>query len=538
MADYITRIKKSIAESDIKKTKQLLKQLKDYPYNIKSEVLQAFALASDMVALNLLGILAEDKHLGREIYDRVVQLLIDRAHLNSHFILILYDICDNESIGQIVPLMKHLLSREADFEILKETIKAAGKQRIESLVDDIAEFIFYGEEKLKAEAVRALERIDSDSAYDVLLKAADSPKSNQDIMDSIEVMKNRRIEAPGIKQQIKEKKQTKKSLLKNISVWNSQLTAKDIKTRFKGLIQLASVKSDADKIFAENLKTKNHDLIINTLNLISRCIPESLIPTVISLLEEKKIPPAIRFAAHTALGAFPELESAASAINGINSPLMHIRTAAVQVLNKQPTDFVLAEIKEKIESGTEQGKKLGESILDAHADNIIIQLMVSDAFTYILSNYLEKKASFSVLENYIKIQRSRKLAASAKKYEKILILKQKKKRMPVAILTSSEIRGSILAKVLFSAGLLPKIFPNFQQTFESIVQEKPYGVICDLFLEDMTGLDVLHEIRTTYPAEQLPVILVTLQKDLINQEKNIIGFPPGRNQIDYCFKQG
>ncbi|MCK5098441.1 MAG: HEAT repeat domain-containing protein, partial [Desulfobacteraceae bacterium] len=217
MADFITQIQNSIAKSDIEKTKQLLKKLKSLSLETKLEVLQIFALAPDIIALNLMPILTQDEYIDEEIHDRVIQLLTDRAHLNFHFSLILYNTCDEDMLLQIVPLMKHILSKGTDFEILRETIKIAGRQRIKTLVDDIAEFIFYDESKLKTEAVKALERIGSEPAYKNLLKAADSSKCDQDILDSLEVLKNRKREEP--KTENKEKP-IKKDLSNNISKLN------------------------------------------------------------------------------------------------------------------------------------------------------------------------------------------------------------------------------------------------------------------------------------------------------------------------------
>ncbi len=535
MPDYIARIKKSINKSDIKKTKQLLRQLKGLPLETKLEVLQLFALAPDITALNLLPLLTQDEYRDEEIYDRVIQLLIDRAHLNFHFSLILYNTCDKELILQITPLMKHILSKESDFEILKETIKTAGRQGVEILVDDIAEFIFYDESILKAEAVKALERIGSSSAYDNLLKAAESSKCDQDILDSLEVLKNRKRK----KEPEKQKKKTAKKKLSsnNISAWNSDLKSKDIKTRFNGFTKLAEAGFEAHEIFAQNLKSKNHDLVVNTLNLISRTIPKDLIQEVLSLIENKKTSQDIKFAAYLTLGAFPELESTASAIAGIFDSSIYVRTAAIKVLDKNPTDLVIAEIKDKIESGTKAGKELGEGILDAHANNIIVQLMVSDAFLYILSNYLEKQAPLQVIENYIEFQKNRKLHSSAKKYEKILIKERKKEKPYFTIISNCKIRTRIYTKVLSAAGYFTKTFLNSQSAFESLMTDKPFAVICNLFLNDMTGFDLSREIRQLHTEEELPLIFSTFQKDFINPDENIIAFPPTPKQFHHCLKQ-
>ncbi len=535
MENFITRIKKSINESNIKKTKQLLKELKSLSFETKLEVLQIFALAPDIIALNLMPVLMQKEYIDEEIYDRVVHLLTDRAHLNFHFILILYNTSDKEIISQMIPLMKHILSKETDFEILRETIKTAGRQRFETLADDIAEFIFYDETKLKAEAVKALERIGSDDAYENLLKAAKSSKCDQDILDSIEVLKNKKEKT----QTIRKKEATTQhsdDLSNDIANLNNNLESNDIRIRYDNFSKLADLGSGISQVLIKNLESENHDIIINTLNLISRTIPKPLIPELFNLLRNKNLDKKIKFAVYTALDAFPELESTASAIVGIIDPLVHIRTAAIKVLDKNPTDFVIAEIKEKIESGTGLGKKIGESILDAHANNLIIQLLVSDAFSYILSNYLEKKAPLQVLETHIQIQKQRNLHASAKKYEKILKKKQKKERPCFIIISNSQIRTYLYTKILFAAGYDSKTFRNSQTAFESIMTDKPFAVICDLFLNDMIGLDLLKEIRDIHPEEELPIIFSTLQNDFLDQDKNIIAFPPNTNQIQYCFK--
>lgn len=534
MIDYIFQIKESITKSNIKATIQLLKKLKKQTFETKLEVLQIIALAPDIIALDLLPTLTQEEYIDEEIYDRVIQLLIDRAHLNFHFALILYNTHNQDTIFQIAPLMRHILSKETDFEILLSTIKTAGKQKVETLVNDIAEFIFYGESKLKAEAVKALEKIGSNLSYDNLLKAADSSKCDQDILDSLAVLKNQRKKEKPEKK--KEKHQTKNNLSNDISGWNENLKSKDIETRFTGFTELADIGSDAIEIFSENLKSENHDLIINTLSLIARTIPKAIIPEVFSLLEIKKINPDIEFAAYVALGAFPGLDSAASAINGINSTSMHVRAAVIKILDKNPTDLVLAAIKERIESSGEPGKKLGESILDAHANNLIVQLKASDAFSYIASNYVEKNASFLVLENYIKIQKKRKLIASAKKCEKILEKKQRDNNLCFTILSNSQIRINIYTKILFAAGYSSRTFLDPQAAFEFLMDDTPFAVICDLFLNDMTGLNFLKEIRELFPAKELPVIFSTLQKDLINQDENIISFPPSTSQIQSCLK--
>ena len=521
MAVYITQIKNSITKPDIKKTKQLLVELKQHSLKTKIKVLEILALAPDLTALNLIPVLIQRENIDEEIYDRTIQLLTDRAHLNFNFSLILYKECDKNGILQIAPLMKHILSKGTDFEVLRETLRTAGINKIESLEDDIAEFIFYDELKLKAEAIRALEMIGSGKAHANLLKASNSSKCDQDILNALETFKNKTLT---------------KNLLTDHQELNKGLQSKDIKIRFTSFSKLVNLGNQASEPLAANIQSEDNDLIISSLNIISRIIPKKLISKILPLIEGKKGSKDVKLAAYLALGAFPESDSTIHALAGINESNASLRIAAIKILDKNPSDLIIAEIKEKIESGTESGKQLGESILDAHANNLIANLMVSDAFSYIASNYLEKKAPFQVRENFINIQKKRNLNASTKKYKKILARrrKQEKERPCVIIISSSPTRINIYIKILFSAGYSISPFSSPQSAFESIMTNKPFAVMCDLFLNNITGLDFLEEIRDIHPESELPVIFSTLQQDFLGGDKNIIAFPPNSDQINAC----
>jgi CheY-like chemotaxis protein len=79
-----------------------------------------------------------------------------------------------------------------------------------------------------------------------------------------------------------------------------------------------------------------------------------------------------------------------------------------------------------------------------------------------------------------------------------------------------------------------------------MVSQKPSAIICDLFLNDMTGMDFAGEIRGIYSKEEVPIIISTLQKSLdkplLQKELDRTGvnalweFPPKPNQIKSWIK--
>ena len=293
-----------------------------------------------------------------------------------------------------------------------------------------------------------------------------------------------------------------------------QLKSIRIDTRFKALNSIAEMgEADHSHIICENLKSDNHDLKINSLRFISKTIPEKFLPYIYALLDDDRLDPQIKFTALETLYSFPALDSAAAVIDRIEDPVMYVRVAAAKVLDKNSTNFVYAAIKERIESGRSRGENIVHAIIDAKAENIINFLMVSDTFSYIASNYLSRTASDSCLEKYVAILKQRGLRSTAKKFENILIERNVEIRPHAAVISSSTVVQDVYGKLLFKKGYNHKAYKSCQDAFEAISFSKPAFVICDLFLNKMTGIDFVREIREFYPEKDLPFIISSRQND-------------------------
>ena len=70
---------------------------------------------------------------------------MDRAHINFKFSLILINHTNPERPEPIIHLIKHILSKETNKDLLKNIFRAAGRLEMEFLVDDLAEFVFYND---------------------------------------------------------------------------------------------------------------------------------------------------------------------------------------------------------------------------------------------------------------------------------------------------------------------------------------------------------------------------------------------------------
>jgi CheY-like chemotaxis protein len=537
MDTFITKFKKSLKASDLKTAKIILIALPDEPDPVKLDVLHELALAPDEIAWDLLLLLSQVNLGAPDIKDRLLQLITDRAHLNFSFLPMLYKIGSKKKVREAAPLMKHALVNETDTAILAETIRAAGENAIQSLVDEISEYLYYDEQELKAQTVRSLERIGSSKALFRLEEVSQTVKCDQNILDAIAILKQKEEDTKEEKEEVvRDAKKEKKALLHG-----SNLKSTELDIRFNAFVKLTEMGTNNIKMLEENLDSDDHDLVINTLRIIARTIPEQMLGNLYALLSKEGLPNSVKFAVYEALGTYPGLESAASTLNGIDAPALHVRMAALNVLEKTPTDFVLAEIKNRIETGTRKGEILAETILDVQARHIIEYLKISDTFSYIASNYLSKQAPLSSVKGYISILQDRNLRSTAKKFQDILEKGSQEKKPGAMVVSVSKTVQNVYEKLLFQAGYAPMAFYSPQDAFEKASEEKPGLIISDLFLNEITAIKFASEIREFYPPTEVTFVISTLQQDFNDNRfealfskfgiHGIVAFPARANQL-------
>ena len=120
------------------------------------------------------------------------------------------------------------------------------------------------------------------------------------------------------------------------------------------------------------------------------------------------------------------------------------------------------------------------------------------------------------------------------------------KREVFIVISSSETILNTYSKLIYSCGFSSLTFQQSQEAFEAIVSQKPCAIICDLFLDEMTGMDLAREARELYTKDDVPIILSTLQKnldkDLLQKELDSAGvnticeFPAKTSQIKSWLK--
>ena len=550
MALFISEFKRMIKTGEI--DSDTLLPILNLDENQQQAMIEQLALAPDNVAYDILSFLMNTMGPTHPLRARLYQLTTDRAHINFKFSLILINHTNPEHPGPIIHLIKHILSKETNKDLLKDIFRAAGRLGMAFLVDDLAEFVFYDDLELRKEAVTAMERIGTNKAVQRLEQIAQTDKCDSDVLDALTFLKGNRKATPA-SQPPKKAKAAKSAptqsaqsqpttshkdpCKKNVRL----LASPNIEDRFKAFEYFSDKSAAVAEALHDNLNTQTPDLLGNLLLLIGRTIPQESLGDLLALTEKPNLKNSVRFSLYTALSHYPELESTAPLLKAVTDPAIFVSMAAIRALDTHCSDYVVAEIRKQIESGTKAGETLATTILETCAPRLMEALMASDTFSYISSNYLESSAPVRAIDTWIRILEKRKQISSAKKFAIIRENRSRTDRPMVVVIHQSAPYLDVFSRLIHGCGLCARTFSRPQKALEFIVNEKPAGIITDLLVGQMRVNDLAPEIRALYPADEVPLMVSSLQRHLdksnlssIFQTWGINGFwefPPKPSQI-------
>ena len=279
--------------------------------------------------------------------------------------------------------------------------------------------------------------------------------------------------------------------------------------------ELVRIGVKAVPVLIENLKETDSDLLIHTLNVLGEIGDESAIMPIRALLNAVPRNANVRFAAYEALALLPLRKGAYTLAAGLTDGEDHVCTAAARAIDRNFNEILAAGIKNMIRPQTDESRHIVKIIVNAQVDNVFLSLAHEEYFQELALFYLphahrDIKSHYSTL---LKQEGLDDFAARISGEDR-----DSGARVKVCAVDDSRMILNIYKATLHELGFDPVLFEFPAGALEWLAKEKPALVLTDLNMPEISGIELTKRIRTLYPLDALPVVMVTTQSDVQDHE--------------------
>ena len=506
--EFIDELKFSLDKSDLVKSIALLRYFSDLDEKAKMMVLFELSKADDNLSFPLLGYLAtigEKEPVKGKLYELLIERAFGAPHLLEEWLAddkiddktIFVNIAGELQMETAVSLLEEILNSSMDNVTIISAIKALGLIASPSSMSGISEYLYSNDFELVYVAIRSLGEIGGPTVVKKLSEAV-----------------GRNDEADFLILDIMASNQDQDSL----QMLNEMLMSHFSHLRNRAKDHLVKIGKKAVPILLENLKQPDPDLLIHTLNILGLIGDPSVDIPIRKLLQNEPPDANVRFAAYEALGFIRSARSAMSLANGLNDPVYQVRIAAAKAIDRNISDTLLHGLKNLVEPKDEDAKNIVGSFIDAEADQFFDTLIGWTPFQEMAVEYLTNQASEDIRDHFVSILRVRGDNSLADAI--MSVPKEEKERggLNIYVVDDSKLMLNIYTKKLNQLGYEPVLFQYPAEAIEAATEKKPDILITDLNMPEINGLQLTEKIREKYPSKQLPIMMITTQSDVEDEE--------------------
>jgi len=275
--------------------------------------------------------------------------------------------------------------------------------------------------------------------------------------------------------------------------------------------ELVRIGTKAVPVLLENLKERDDDFLIHTLNVLGEIGDESAIKPIRKLIDSHPANPNVRFAAYEALAMLPLRKGAYTLAAGLTDPEDHVCIAAARAIDRNFNEILAAGIKNMIRPKNEEARHIVKIIVNAQVDNIFLSLAGEDYFQEMALVYLPHTHK-DIRDHYVELLRKNGFEDFAARAAGD-VADSGAARVKICAVDDSRMILNIYKATLHELGFEPVLFEFPAGALEWLATEKPALVLTDLNMPEISGIQLTEEIRKKYSSEELPVIMVTTQSD-------------------------
>lgn len=395
---------------------------------------------------------------------------------------------------EATPVLIDLLGQTKNTAIIKQIIENMGLIGDPESINTLTDYLYAADRELIIAAIHALGQIGTNTAMHRLAERMGTDNELDLIILGI---------FANVQDQV------------SLEKLNDTLRSHYAHMRIFAKDELVRIGVKAVPVLIENLKEGDSDLLVHTLNVLGSIGDESAIMPIRALLNTMPRNANVRFAAYEALALLPLRKGAYTLAAGLTDSEDHVCTAAARAIDRNFNEILAAGIKNMIRSQTDEARHIIKIIVNAQVDNIFLSLAPEDYFQELALVYLPH-AHRDIRLHYVallKQQGMEEFAAAISGEEQ-----DGKARVKICAVDDSRMILNIYKATLHELGFEPVLFEFPAGALEWLAKEKPALVLTDLNMPEISGIDLTRRIRTTYTAEQLPVIMVTTQSDVQDHE--------------------
>lgn len=508
ISEFIDELKFCMAGQDMVKAKALLQFLPRIDPKSQVRTLYEISKGEDRVVHPVLCYMLELPIADAMVKNRLHDLLLDKSCANQDLLMAqlqaetldqrlpLIRIAGELQVQEAIPLLSGFLSQKSDPDLLRETIKALSLMASQTCIRAIADFIYYGDEELKQEAIFALAEIGGPTSIHLLAEAIRGNNRTDQLI----------IEALG-------EIQDQAALERLTHLLNSHY----VDVRNWTIDKLIAIGPKAVPVVVENLKEADDDAMVHTLNVLGNIGDKSAIPAIQKVLFKRPDNANVRFAAYEAMERLPAAKAAISLATGLEDPEEQVRLAAARAVDKNLSPILAAGLKNMIASQDAGARQVVSTLIDAGADKAFESLISEASFSTMAVEHLAEKAHPDVRKHFLTLMRSQGFDALADQVVAAIPAEETIKRLKIFVVDDSKMMLRIYKGKLHAMGHEPILFEFPSRAIEAALQEKPDLLITDLNMPDINGIQLTREIRRQYKRRDLPIIMITTQSDFVGQ---------------------
>ncbi|MDA8139230.1 MAG: HEAT repeat domain-containing protein [Desulfobacteraceae bacterium] len=502
--DLLDEIRFDIKARDRRKAELVLAALKDVQRDTQKKALFEVSRADEEFSIPLLAglfvnapdIAKSFPQLKETMYSKMLsrpdvlrELLLKEANPNVRAFLA--EVAGQIQLAEAAPALMDMIGSESDPGIIGAAIISLGMIGDPRAVAPVSAFLQHPDKALASAAVDTLGKIASPEAIQKLADClGKDPELDHKMIDIFS-----KVQTP--------------EAIENL---NKTLGSEHAHVRSAGKEKLGAIGVMSVRVLLKNLNRLNSDLVIHSLNVLGDIGDVAAVTAIRNLLNQHPEDANVRFAAYEALGRLPLEKGAFALASGLEDPVDNVRSAAARAIDRNYNALLAGGVRNMIKASDGAAALIMEAVVNSQCERIFVDLLEEEKFKASAMAYLSAKAHPDIRAFFTGILTAKGFADLA-----TLVAPKagEKTRASLRIYTvdDSKMLLNIYRSVLHNLGCEAMAFESPAQALERVREDKPDVILTDLNMPQLTGIDLAKGIRTWFPKEQLPIILVTTQQE-------------------------